>query len=35
VVSLVNGCLDGKDRLKLSRLCQVMLTSWMTLKDIH
>jgi hypothetical protein len=35
VVSLVNGRLVGKDRLELSRLYWVMLTSWRTLKDIH
>jgi hypothetical protein len=35
VVSLVNGRLVEKDRLKLSVLCQVMLTSWTTLKDIR
>jgi hypothetical protein len=34
VVSLVNGRLVGKDRLELSGLCQIMLTSWRTLKDI-
>jgi hypothetical protein len=35
MVSLVNGCLVGKDRLELSGLCRVILTLWMTLKDIH
>jgi hypothetical protein len=35
VVSLVNGRLVGKDHLESSELCRVMLTSWMTLKDIH
>jgi hypothetical protein len=35
VVSLVNDHLVGKDRLELSGLCQVMLTSWRTLKDIY
>jgi hypothetical protein len=35
VVSLVNGRLDGNDRLELSGLCWVMLNSWRTLKDIH
>jgi hypothetical protein len=35
VVSLVNGRQVGNDRLELSRLCRVMLTSWRTLKDIH
>jgi hypothetical protein len=35
VVSLVNDRLVGKDRLELSGLCQVMLTSWRILKDIH
>jgi hypothetical protein len=35
VVSLVNGRLVGRDRLELSVLCRVMLTSWRTLKDIH
>jgi hypothetical protein len=34
VVSLVNGHLVGRDRLELSELCRVMLTSWRTLKDI-
>jgi hypothetical protein len=33
VVSLVNGCLVGKDRLELSGLWRVMLTSWRTMKD--
>jgi hypothetical protein len=35
LVSLVNGCLVGNDRLELSGLCRVMFTSWRTLKDIH
>jgi hypothetical protein len=35
VVSLVNGRLVGKDHLELSGFCQVMLTLWRTLKDIH
>jgi predicted ATP-grasp superfamily ATP-dependent carboligase len=35
VVCLVNGRLVGKDRLELSELYRVMLTSWWTLKDIH
>jgi hypothetical protein len=35
VVSLVNDRLVGKDRLELSKLCRVMLTSWRTLKDIR
>jgi hypothetical protein len=35
VVSLVSGHLAGKDRLELSRLCRVMLTSWKTLKDTY
>jgi hypothetical protein len=35
VVSVVNGCLVGKDRLELSGLCRVMLSSWRTLKDTH
>jgi predicted ATP-grasp superfamily ATP-dependent carboligase len=34
VVSLVNAHLVGNDRLELSELCKVMLTSWRTLKDI-
>jgi hypothetical protein len=32
VVSLVNGRLVGNDRLELSGLCRVMLTSWRTLR---
>jgi hypothetical protein len=35
VVSLVNGRQVGEDHLELSGLCQVMLTSWRTLKDIY
>jgi hypothetical protein len=35
VVSLVNCRLVEKDHLELSGLCQLMLTSWRTLKDIH
>jgi hypothetical protein len=35
VVSFVNGRLVGKLHLELSGLCQVMPTSWRTLKDIH
>jgi hypothetical protein len=35
VISLVNGLLVEKDRLELSGLCQVMLTSCRTLKDIY
>jgi hypothetical protein len=35
VVSLVNGRLVEKDRLELSVLCQEMLTSSRTLKDIR
>jgi hypothetical protein len=33
VVSLVNGRLVGKDRLELSGLWRVMVTSWRTMKD--
>jgi hypothetical protein len=33
--SLVNGHQVWMDRLELSGLCWVMLTSWRTLKDIH
>jgi hypothetical protein len=35
VVSLISGHLAGKDRLELSGLYWVMLTSWKTLKDTH
>jgi hypothetical protein len=35
VVSLVNDRLVGRDRLELSGLCRVILTSWRTLKDIR